>query len=247
MQVVIVIPSRYGSTRFPGKPLAPLAGKPLIQWVYERARGAGVNARVLVATDDSRIRDVVLAFGGEVVMTPAGARTGSDRLAHLAETIPADAYINLQGDEVLESPRLLDDLIQAFLEAQPLDIGTLKRAITDPTELTDPNVVKVVTDRYDDALYFSRAPIPHRRDGAGAAVEPGLYYKHLGIYIFRREALLEFARLPTGRLEACEKLEQLRALEQGYHIKVWETRLDTLRIDRSEDLTHAERWLGQNR
>jgi 3-deoxy-manno-octulosonate cytidylyltransferase (CMP-KDO synthetase) len=248
MSVVVVIPARYGSTRFSGKPLAPLLGRPLIQWVYEQAkRAAGVD-RVVVATDDERIRTAVVKFGGEAMLTPAEARTGSDRLAAIAAAIESEYYLNLQGDEIIRAPQMLEELIGAFAQSQPLEMATLKRAIQDPTELLDPNVVKVVTDRFDDALYFSRAPIPHRRDGEPGPdrlLPPGLYFKHLGLYIFERAALLEFGRLPSGLLEEAEKLEQLRALEQGFRIKVWETRHESIRIDTPDDLARAERLLGR--
>lgn len=246
MSAVVVIPARYGATRFPGKPLASLLGRPLIQWVYEQAkRAAGVD-RVVVATDDARIRAAVTGFGGEALLTPLDARTGSDRMAAIAATIESEFYVNLQGDEILRAPQMLEELIGAFAHSQPLEMATLKRAIADPNELLDPNVVKVVTDRFDDALYFSRAAIPYRRDGGAAdGLPPGLYFKHLGIYIFERAALFEFGRLASGLLEETEKLEQLRALEQGFRIKVWETRHDSLRIDTPEDLARAERLLGR--
>lgn len=239
MKVLVVIPCRFDSSRFPGKAVARLAGKPLVQWVVERARGAAQVAKVVVATDDERIRSAVAAFGAEVVDT-GSARTGSDRLAQVAERIEADYYLNLQGDEIIEGPGMLDHLIEAFEQSQPVEIGTLKRPIRTREDLLDPNLVKVVSDRFDDALYFSRAPIPFRRDDEAMPKGAGIHFMHLGIYIFRRDALKEFANLPTGRLETLEKLEQLRALEHGFRIKVWETRFESIRIDTPADLARAE-------
>jgi 3-deoxy-manno-octulosonate cytidylyltransferase (CMP-KDO synthetase) len=244
MKTVIVIPARYASSRFPGKPLASVGGKPLIRQVWEQARGSRLAERVVVATDDERIRDAVAAFGGDAVMTEGEVRTGTDRLAWVARRIPADAYLNLQGDEFIQDAGILDDLIAHFKESQPLAMGTLKRPIVLPEEGANPNIVKVVTDRLGYALYFSRAPIPFQRDRditLGSGEVP--FHKHLGIYIYRRDVLEKLARLPTGVLEDREKLEQLRALENGIRIRVWETTHESLRIDAPEDIQAAERFL----
>lgn len=244
MKTVIVIPARYASSRFPGKSLAWVGGKPLIRQVWEAARGSRLAERVVVATDDERIRDAVAAFGGDAVMTEGEFRTGTDRLAWVAERIAADAYLNLQGDEFIQDARILDDLIARFEEAQPLAMGTLKRPAASAKEGTNPNIVKVVTDREGYALYFSRAPIPFRRDREstfGFGEVP--FYKHLGIYIYRKDVLETLARLPTGLLEDREKLEQLRALENGIRIRVWETVHESLRIDAPEDLRAAEHFI----
>ncbi|HEY5594180.1 MAG TPA: 3-deoxy-manno-octulosonate cytidylyltransferase [Nitrospiria bacterium] len=244
MKTVIVIPARYASSRFPGKSLAWVGGKPLIRQVWEQARGSRLAERVVVATDDERIRDAVAAFGGDAVMTEGEFRTGTDRLAWVSERLAADAYLNLQGDEFIQDARMLDDLIARFIESQPLAMGTLKRPIASVKEGENPNLVKVVTDREGHALYFSRSPIPFRRDrestlGTGEAPS----YKHLGIYIYRKDVLEALARLPTGPLEDREKLEQLRALENGIRIRVWETAYESLRIDAPEDLRAAELFL----
>ncbi|MBI3609718.1 MAG: 3-deoxy-manno-octulosonate cytidylyltransferase [Nitrospirae bacterium] len=244
MKTVVVIPARYASSRFPGKPLIPIGGKPLVRQVWEQARKSRRAERVVVATDDERIRAAVASFGGDVVMTEGEFRTGTDRLAGVAGRIAADAYLNLQGDEFIQDPRILDDLIARFIEAQPLSVGTLKQPMREAAEGTNPNVVKVVTDQEGYALYFSRSAIPFHRDrettpGSGAVP----FYKHLGIYIYRKDALLKFAQLPTGVLEEREKLEQLRALENGIRIKVWETAYESLRIDTKEDAEEAERRL----
>ena len=239
--VVVVIPARYGSSRFPGKPLALLAGKPLIQHVYERVQAARGVKQVVIATDDARIETAVQQFGAEAMVTPAELRTGSDRVAFVAQQIPADFYINLQGDEIPLSPGFLDDLILPF-RGSGVEVGTLKRALADEQELLDPNVVKVVTDCRGDALYFSRSPIPNLRDRRRG--EPpfaaGLHWKHLGIYAYTAAALARFAALPTGSLEGSEQLEQLRLLEAGVRIRVWETKQDSLRIDTQADLKRAE-------
>lgn len=241
--VTVVIPARYGSSRFPGKPLARVMGKPMIQHVYERAAGAPGVGTVLVATDDKRIRDAVEGFGGRAMMTTEPYRCGTDRVAGVAEGLPGEIFLDLQADEILLDPALLSDLITPFL-ASSVGMGTLKRKLTEAADLHNPGVVKVVTDERGDALYFSRAAIPHVRDRA--AGREGLlraeddYYMHLGLYIYRRATLLKFAVLPTGRLEEAEKLEQLRALEHGIPIRVWQTEHASLRIDTPEDLIDAE-------
>jgi 3-deoxy-manno-octulosonate cytidylyltransferase (CMP-KDO synthetase) len=255
MKTVIVIPVRYASSRFPGKPLISIGGSPLIRQIWERARESRLAERLIVATDDERIRKAAASFGAEVIMTEGEFRTGTDRLAWVAEQVVADAYLNLQGDELILDSQILDDLIASFKAAQPLMMGTLKRAISSPDENNNPNVVKVVTDREGYALYFSRSPIPFHRDpdaatksdrsdGSDRSDIPRVpFYKHLGIYIYRRDLLQQFTRLPTGSLEEHEKLEQLRALENGIRIKVWETSRDSLRIDAPEDVKAAERFL----
>ena len=235
--VTVVIPARYGSSRFPGKPLARLLGKPLIQHVYERAQGASGIDQVLVATDDVRISEAVKGFGGQVVLTQEPFRTGTDRVAGVARQLPGEIFVNLQGDEVALHSDLLADLVRPFRDSGA-SMGTLKRRLTSAEELRNPGLVKVVTDHNGTALYFSRAPVPHLRDGAQGIVT-GLHYGHLGIYIYTRATLLKFAELPSGVLEEAEKLEQLRALEHGIAIRVWETAHPSLRIDTPEDLEEA--------
>ncbi len=234
--VIIVIPARYASTRFPGKPLAHLAGKPLIRHVYEQATRVPKVARVLVATDDVRIHESVEHFGGLSTMVTKPCRTGTDRVAEAIQGLPCEIVVNLQADEILLSPDLLLDLIDPFL-AGDAEIGTLCRPVECREELTQSSVVKVVTDRQGRALYFSRAPIPHVRDQGRDA--PPFASLHLGVYIFRRDTLNRFASLPSGDLEEAEKLEQIRALEHGIPIHVWETTHASLRIDTQEDLDKA--------
>src|SRR5213594_2833603 len=205
--VTVVIPARFGSSRFPGKPLAMLLGKPLIQHVYEHARSSRGVGQVLIATDDSRIAEAVKGFDGTVVMTTGPFRTGTDRVAAVARQVTGQTLVNLQGDEILLHPELIPDLVTPFLESGA-GMGTLKRRLTSPDDVRNPAVVKVVTDRIGDALYFSREPIPHRRDHQAGGREPGLYYMHLGMYIYVRETLLRLAELPTGPLEEAEQPQQ---------------------------------------
>lgn len=236
--VTVVIPARFGSSRFPGKPLAMLMGKPLIQHVYERVQATPGIEQVLVATDDDRIGEAVKKFGGTVMLSREPFRTGTDRVAGVARRLKSQVFVNLQGDEIALHPGLFSDLVTPFL-ASGAEMGTLKRRLASDDDVQNPGVVKVVTDRNGDALYFSRAPIPHLRDDPRGHATDGLHYIHLGIYIYTRDALLRLADLPTGVLEETEKLEQLRALEHGIRIRVWETRHPSLRVDTNEDLEKA--------
>ena len=240
--VTVVIPARYGSSRFPGKPLAPLMGKPLIQHVYERVQQASGVERVLVATDDRRIEEAVQAFGGTAALTSDDIRTGTDRVAAIARQQPGEVFVNLQGDEIMLHPGLLSDLVLPFV-ASEAGMGTLKRVLGTPAEIRNPDLVKVVTDQHGRALYFSRGTVPWVRDTETEKAHPSLHYLHLGIYIYRRDTLLRLAELPTSPLEAAEKLEQLRALEHGIPIRVWETTHASVRIDTPDDLKVAERVL----
>ncbi len=239
MRVTAIIPARFASTRFPGKPLADICGKPMIQWVYERtALSAGID-RVLVATDDERIIRAVTEFGGEAQMTAGDHPTGTDRLAEVASRVETDLVVNVQGDEPLIDPRMIEQAVSPFMGDGSLVMGTLKSRIASVEEFLNPNVVKVVTDRQGFALYFSRAPIPHPRDAFGALVEhfsEGEACKHIGLYVYRRDFLLAYPKLPSTPLENLEKLEQLRALEHGYRIRVVETGHTSHGVDTPEDL-----------
>ena len=232
--VTVVIPARYGSTRFPGKPLAMLAGKPLIRHVYEQAAACRAVAEVVVATDDDRIRHAVEDFGGRALLIKGDFRSGTDRVAGVARSHPGRLFLNLQADEIPLDPQLLTDLIEPFVDSGA-EMGTLKRAMRSGEDLQNPAVVKVVADQQGRALYFSRAPIPLVRDDPGRPVVEGLHYIHLGVYIYTRDTLLRLAALPTGLLEEAEKLEQLRALDHGISIRVWETKQDSVRIDTPAD------------
>lgn len=239
MRVTAVIPARYASTRFPGKPLADIHGKPMIQWVYERTRQSSGIHRVVVATDDERIAAAVAAFGGEVQMTRADHATGTDRLAEVAARIETDLIVNVQGDEPLIDPRMIDQAVNAVRRHPGVVMGTLKTPIASVEEYLNPNVVKVVTDRQGFALYFSRAPIPHPRDLAddlGANISRLEAFKHIGLYVYRKDFLLTYPRLSPTPLEQLEKLEQLRAMEHGFRIKVATTELTSRGVDTPEDL-----------
>lgn len=228
LAIVAIIPARFGSTRLPGKPLSDIHGKPLIQHVHDRvARARGLD-RVLVATDDQRIMDAVRAFGGEAVMTSSTHATGTDRLAEAVAATSADIVVNVQGDEPLIDPASIEAVLGPFAEDPELPMSTVSLPLRDVEEMLSPHVVKVVTDARGDALYFSRGPIPRVRQGSDArqaaaeAVRRGLARKHVGLYAYRREALLRFAGLPPSPLEDAEGLEQLRALHHGMRIRVVE-------------------------
>jgi 3-deoxy-manno-octulosonate cytidylyltransferase (CMP-KDO synthetase) len=245
--IVVIIPSRYGSSRFEGKPLAPICGQPMIQWVYERSRRAKNITDVVVATDDRRIFDAVSQFGGKALMTSEANRSGTDRVGEAAGLMglaPEDLVINIQGDQPLIDPRCLDDLVAPFLLADgaALDMATLAFKIVDQREITDPKDVKVTFNRAGDALYFSRSPIPFPRDAA----TPVDTYKHLGVYAYPRRFLEVFRGLPEGDLERIEKLEQLRALEHGYTIRVVLSPYDSPEVDLPVDISRVEALLGRN-
>jgi 3-deoxy-manno-octulosonate cytidylyltransferase (CMP-KDO synthetase) len=223
----------------PGKPLAQIAGKPMVQWVWERAREAKSISRVVVATDDARIRDVVAGFGGEAIMTRPDHSSGTSRVAEVAVFAPEAAiFINVQGDEPLVSPEAIGELAAAISDDESVQLATLATPLVNPKDIMDPNVVKVVLDFDDDALYFSRAPIPWVRDTNSKVHVRHL--KHLGLYAYRREALLEFETLPPGELERIEQLEQLRWLENGFKMRVAETMHDSVSVDVAEDVVKVE-------
>lgn len=240
--VVVVIPSRYGSTRLPGKALIPLCGKPLVQWVVERARQARVPSRILVATDDARIEAAVRGFGGEVVMTRADHPSGTDRIAEAVGRIDAEVVINVQGDEPLIDPGLIDAAATALAGGDSWDMATAATPITDVADLVNPAVVKVVWGADHRALYFSREPIPHLRDIADPAqrVARRMHWRHIGLYGYRREFLKKLVAAPPCPLEESEKLEQLRALHIGVRMKVLETRHTGLGVDTPDDVPKAE-------
>jgi 3-deoxy-manno-octulosonate cytidylyltransferase (CMP-KDO synthetase) len=240
-EVVVVIPSRYAATRLPGKPLVNLAGKPMVQRVYEQAKLAQTVHRVLVATDDQRIVDAVQAFAGEARMTRSDHRTGTERIAEVAAHEPGDIFVNVQGDEPLIDPVAIDTAVAALLEDPPAQIATVATPIRHVPDIMDPNVVKTVLDFDSNALYFSRAPIPWVRDTQQKIHVR--YWKHLGLYVFQREALLEYPTLPQGELEKIEQLEQLRWLENGWKIRVAEVEHDAVSVDVPEDVTRVEKLL----
>jgi 3-deoxy-manno-octulosonate cytidylyltransferase (CMP-KDO synthetase) len=243
-EAVIVIPARYGSTRLPAKPLVPLAGKPMIQWVYERAKLAKSAGRVIVATDDDRILKVVQEFGGEARMTRTDHRTGTERIAEVAAHVEGKVFVNVQGDEPLLDPAAVDAAVAALQGEPPAAIATVAVLIRTPADIMDPNVVKTVLDFDDNALYFSRAPIPWVRDSAHKI--HARHLKHLGLYAFQRDALLEYPTLPQGELERLEQLEQLRWLENGWKIRVSEVEHDAVSVDVPQDVARVEKLLSKS-
>ncbi len=242
MRITAIIPARYASTRFEGKALADIMGKPMIQHVYERASGASLVSEVIVATDDERIADAVASFGGRVEMTMKSHETGTDRLAEVAARLDSDIIVNVQGDEPLIEPAMIDEAIYPLTIDNSIVMGTLKTRIKNLHDFLSPNVVKVITDKDGYALYFSRSPLPNFRDKwdnlKDEAFASGklLCHKHVGIYVYRREFLLQFAQMPPTYLETAEKLEQLRAMENGFRIKVVETKYESIGVDTPADL-----------
>lgn len=231
-ETAIIIPARYGSSRLEGKPLLNVAGKPVIQWVYEKAMQAKHADKVIVATDDERIFNAVKAFGGEVEMTSVNHKCGSDRIREVAERHPEISYIvNLQGDEPLIEPSAIDDVARNVKEDERADISTLIRVLKDEDEINNPNLVKCVIDKNGFALYFSRSKVPFERNPIS-----GAFYGHLGIYGYKREALLKMTSLEQTPLEKTESLEQLRALENGMKIKTSVVNFVPIGIDTAEDL-----------
>ena len=244
MKITAIIPSRFDSSRFQGKPLAIICGKPMIQMVYERARSAKNINRVIVATDSQKIFDVVNGFGGEVVMTSDKCRSGTDRVAEAAEILRLDenaVIVNVQGDQPLMHPECLDELVRPFFDDPDIEISTLAFRIIKEKEITDPKDVKVVIDNNGDALYFSRSTIPFDQNQK----ENINYYKHLGFYAYTYSFLQKFRNMPAGKLEKIEKLEQLRVMEHGYKIKVVVTRYDSPEVDLPKDISIIEEIINK--
>lgn len=237
-RILGVIPARFASSRFPGKALARLAGKPMVQHVYERASLARYLRDVIVATDNEQIAAEVRRFGGQVRMTRADHPSGTDRVAEIASAENYDLFVNIQGDEPLIDPEAIDAAVLTVLGDESVSMGSLMKRMADPADVNNPNVVKVVTTLAGDAIYFSRCPIPYHRDSNG---DPGSYFKHVGLYVYRREFLLRYSDLQIGPLESAERLEQLRALENGYRIRLVETDYESLGVDTPEDLERLNR------
>lgn len=237
--IVAIIPARYQSSRFPGKPLAMIAGKTMIQRVYEQVRQADNIGKVIVATDDERIYNVVKQFHGKVVMT-GNCSCGTERVYKVIEDYPCDVVINVQGDEPLINPEMINELIAAFSDNN-VDMYTLCKEITESDNINNSNIVKVVRDRNDNALYFSRYPIPFNRDKRNDVK----YFKHIGIYGYKKEFLKEYVQMEKTPLEMAENLEQLRVLESGYKIKVKETIYDSIGVDTPDDILKIEKILSE--
>ncbi len=239
MNIIAFIPSRYDSTRFPGKPLASIAGEPMIRRVFRCAASCPEVSQVYVATDDARISQCVDKFGGKAIMTAKEHISGTDRIFEAAQKLrlkKEDLIVNIQGDQPVFDPGIISEMIAPLVNDRDIPMATLKYRITDKKEIENINIVKVVTDNAGFALYFSRHPIPFYRDRGSSEA----HYKHLGLYAYRKGFLEKFNRLPVGRLEAAEKLEQLRALEHGFKIKVVETASDSIEVDTPEDIKRAE-------
>lgn len=245
-KIVGVIPSRWGSTRFPGKSLAMISGKPMVQWVVERVKQAKKLDAVIVATDDPRIADCVGALNipdVTVAMTRPDHPSGTDRIAEAVQALDIDAVINVQGDEPLIDPALIDELA-GVIASDEWDMATAATPITDEAQINDPSVVKAVFNRHGQALYFSRAAIPHIREPNGLP-DPGIYWRHIGIYAYRRDYLLKLVAEPPCAFENLEKLEQLRALDMGCRMKVIRTEDFGIGVDVPEDVPKAEALLAR--
>jgi len=242
MTITAFIPSRYGSTRFPAKPLALIDGKPMIRHVYQCAVACPDISEVYVVTDDERILKCVEGFGGKAIMTAKEHQSGTDRIAEAVQKLGLeddDLIVNVQGDQPFFDPSVISLMVAPLVQDPDIPMGTVIYRLKDEDEIRNINIVKVVTDNNGFALYFSRCQIPFYRD----LTSENAYYKHLGFYAFRKEFLLKFSRLPAGRLETAEKLEQLRALEHGYRIRVVETLHDSVEVDAAEDIQKVERMV----
>lgn len=237
-RIIAIIPSRYGSSRFPGKPLAIIKNKPMIRWVYENVKKVSAVSDVYVATDDNRIFDAVLQFGGKALMTSDKHTCGTDRLAECVRILnlsEEDIVLNIQGDEPLIRQEMVTDLISCF-DSSEVYMGTLKKKIEAEDELNNPNVVKVITDVNNYAIYFSRWCLPYDRNGKGID-----HFKHIGAYGYTAKFLTEYSRMPKTPLEIAESLEQLRVIENGLKIKVKETQYQTIGVDTPEQLSQVEK------
>lgn len=237
-KAVVVIPSRYQSRRFPGKPLAPILGKPMLQWVFEGVCEARLVQRILIATDDERILKAAACFGAEAVMTAGRHQTGTDRVAEVAAGLDAGLILNVQGDEPLITGKMIDSLIRAFGE-ESTQMASLMVKRSDLALIADPNIVKVVVDHQGYALYFSRSALPF-----GAK---DFFFQHIGVYGYRRDFLLRFVKMGRSRLEELENLEQLRAIENGHRIRMVEVERPSLSVDTPEDIIKAEKLLGERK
>lgn len=253
-KVIGIIPARYSSTRLPGKPLVMIHGKPMIQHVYERVKKASLLSDVYVATDDIRIEDCVNKFGGKVIMTATYHESGTDRLAEAVQHIKGDIIVNIQGDEPLIEPEMINQAVNPLLEDKKIYMSTLVKKIDDPADLFNPSIAKVILDKDNYAIYFSRSLIPYPREvkemnleyfKKEKIVDNILFYKHIGLYVYSKKFLLIYSKLPASPIEKTEKLEQLRVLENGYKIKTVETIYNTLGVDTQHELNIVKRILAK--
>jgi len=240
MKITSIIPARYSSSRLPGKPLKDICGKTMIQRVYEQAKKVNLIDEVIVATDDQKIFNEVRSFNGNIIMTSKAHKTGTDRLAEVAAKIDTDIIVNVQGDEPLINSSVIKSAIEPLLTDDSLKMSTLKHLINDEEEINNPNIVKVITDKNNNAIYFSRSKIPYARNS-----QKFNYYKHIGLYVYRSDFLLKFAEMKPTPFEIQESLEQLRVIENGYKIKVIETEYDSIGVDTEEDLDKVRNILGE--
>ncbi len=238
MDILGVIPARYSSTRFEGKILADLLGKPMIQHVWERAKQSLLLDEVLIACDEEKVAVVCREFGAKVVMTAKGHTSGTDRICEVVNPIDVKIVVNIQADEPLVHPMMIDTVARALSEDKTLSVATLMKKIEDPALISNPDVVKVVVDKNNFALYFSRSPIPFK--ARNSSVGEPVVYKHIGLYAYTKDFLFIYKNIPTSSLEKTECLEQLRILQDGYRIKVLETRYDTIGVDTPEDLKQVK-------
>jgi 3-deoxy-manno-octulosonate cytidylyltransferase (CMP-KDO synthetase) len=242
-RVIAIIPARFASTRYPGKVIAPLLGHPLVYHTWLRASQASLVDQVIVATDSPEVGIALAPYPIEVVMTRDDHATGTDRIAEVAAELDAEIVVNVQGDEPAIDPAAIDAVIQPLLDDPALHMATARRAITDAKTIADPNVVKVICDSRSRAIYFSRLPIPYIRDEADRAGNPACYWQHIGLYVYRRDFLLAYTRMAQTPLENLEKLEQLRALENGHAIAVIETNYEVIGVDVPDDLVEVSALL----
>jgi 3-deoxy-manno-octulosonate cytidylyltransferase (CMP-KDO synthetase) len=245
MDVIGVIPARYSSTRFEGKVLADILGKPMLQHVWERAKQALTLDDLIIACDNELVASTAKSFGAKVILTSKDHICGSDRIIEVVNPLDVKIIINIQGDEPLVHPMMIDSLARVLLDDKKISMATLMKKIEDPKDVFDPNVVKVVVDKNNFALYFSRSPIPHL--AINSDIKEPVYYKHIGIYGYTKDFLFTYKNLPVSNLERIEKLEQLRVLEEGFRIKVIETKHDTIGVDTPEDLEKLRNYLGTHR
>lgn len=247
MNIVGIIPSRYASTRLPAKPLVDICGKPMVQRVYEQVKQSTLLTDVVIATDDERIVTAVKTFGGNVQMTPVDIHSGSDRIALVARNYKADIVVNIQGDEPLIDPKLIDQTIRLLIDDPKAVVGTAVKKTISHQDVFNPNIVKVVLDDNHYALYFSRAPIPYVRDAKKDEdwFSGTVFYKHFGIYVYRADFLQHYTTLKQSPLEIAEKLEQLRILENGFKIKCAVTEYESLPVDTPEDLERIRKIISR--
>ncbi len=245
MNIIGIIPARYSSTRFEAKVLADISGKPMIQHVWERAKQALVLDDVLLACDDERVADVARGFGAKVILTAKGHHSGTDRIIEVINPLEVDVVVNIQGDEPLIHPMMIDTVASALRDDKKISMATLMKKIEDPEEINDPHVVKVVVDKNNFALYFSRAAIPYYPENS--EIKEPVYYKHIGLYSYTKDFLFTYRNLSVSKLEKAERLEQLRVLEEGYKIKVLETKYETIGVDTPADLEKVKDYLKKNK